>query len=500
METDLPFKNVIIVSNRLPIRIARSGSEVRIESGSGGLVRALSPVLRKTGGVWVGWDGDPLGGAPASLMKAHAREVGYTLQPISLTPEDVTLYYWGFSNETLWPLFHDMLDRAHFSRTYWQAYCNANRKFGKAAARGTKEGDLIWVHDYQLILASKYLKEMGTQATTAFFLHIPFPSTDLFMRLPWREEFIDAFLLYDLVGFQTEQDRRNFLHCVRSMYPESRISGSQRLSTVERRGTSTLVGTFPISIDHDDFHHTAKLPEVRERATALKGEMGGRRLLLGVDRLDYTKGIPYRLRAFDLALKRYPELRARLTLVQIVVPSRTTVPDYAQMKRGIDERVGRINGEHTVAGWVPIHYIYRSLGKHELVAVYRACDIALVTPLRDGMNLIAKEYCASCVEEDEGVLILSEFAGAARQMARDALLVNPYHVEHVAEQIYTAYSMSKEEKGRRMKRLRADVKRNDVFRWARQVLAAAARVRRMPERQGAPRSRVADGKGSRATA
>jgi trehalose 6-phosphate synthase/phosphatase len=478
LERELPFKNVIVVSNRLPIRIARTGPEKSIESGSGGLVRALSPVLRNTGGVWVGWDGDPEGGAPASLLKAHAKHVGYRLRPISLTQEEVTDYYWGFSNETLWPLFHDMLDRAHFSRAYWQAYCSANRKFGKAAARGTKEGDLVWVHDYQLILASKYVKEMGSKATIAFFLHIPFPSTDLFMRLPWREEFIDAFLLYDLVGFQTEQDRRNFLHCVRNMYPECKISGAQRVSTVERRGTSTLVGTFPISIDHEDFHQTAKLPEVRERAAAFQGEMGGRRLVLGVDRLDYTKGIPYRLRAFDLALKRYPELRTRLTLVQVLVPSRTHVPDYAAMKRGIDERIGRMNGEHTYAGWTPIHYIYRSLDKRELVALYRACDIAMVTPLRDGMNLIAKEYCASCVEGDEGVLILSEFAGAARQMGRHALLVNPYHVEHVAEQIYTAYSMSKEERGYRMKRLRADIRRNDVFRWATQYLAAAARTQR----------------------
>jgi len=481
-----PFDRVVVVSNRLPIRISRGRTGVAVEMGSGGLVTALSPILRSTGGVWVGWDGDPEGGAPAALIKNHSKLVGYALRPISLTPDQVENYYWGFSNETLWPLFHDLLDRAHFSQVYWQSYCDANRAFARAASRCVEKEGLIWVHDYHLILAGKYFKEMRTSATLAFFLHIPFPSWDLFMRLPWREEFIDAFLLYDLVGFQTEKDRRNFLHCVRTLYPESRIQGGQRLSIVERRGTTTRVGAFPISIDYDEFRHTALLPEVKETAAAFRAEMGGRTLVLGVDRLDYTKGVPYRLKAFDLALKKHADLRARISLVQILVPSRTHVPEYGRMKREIDEEVGRINGAHTFSGWSPIHYVYRSLPHRELVSLYRACDVALITPLRDGMNLIAKEYCASCSADDQGVLILSEFAGAAQQMCKHALVVNPYHVEHVADQIYRAYGMTPNERRERMRRLRAEVSRNNVFRWAEQFLGAAAQANATNRAGGCP--------------
>jgi trehalose 6-phosphate synthase/phosphatase len=470
----LPFKNLTVVSNRLPIRVSRSRSEVRIEAGSGGLVTAMTPVLQRTGGVWVGWDGDPKGETPVEEIKKYAKEVGYALRPIPLGRDLVSDYYWGFSNETLWPLFHDLLDRARFSRRYWQAYCEANQKFAVAASKGSRADSLIWIHDYHLVMASKYLRQARTRAMLAFFLHIPFPGPDLFLRLPWRDEFIDALLLYDVIGFQTERDRRNFVQCVRTVYPESRIRGSRRMCMVERRGETTVAGAFPISIDYEAFHQLSLSQEVSRRAERIRSRARAQKFILGVDRLDYTKGIPYRLKAFELALEKHPELRTRITLIQLVVPSRATVPEYARMKREIDEMVGRINGKYTASGWTPIHYIYRSLPRSELVSLYRACDIALLTPLKDGMNLVAKEYCASCTNGESGVMILSEFAGAAAQMGKYALLVNPYHAEHVADEIYRACSMEKAERRYRMRRLQAEVRRNDIFRWSRQFLGAVA--------------------------
>lgn len=477
-EGNLPFRDVVVVSNRLPIRVSRTRSKVTIEQGSGGLVTAIAPVLRKTGGVWVGWDGDPKGGTSAEAIKRFGKQVGYALQPIALGQKLVTDYYWGFSNATLWPLFHDLLDRAHFSTEYWQAYCEANHKFGMAASRVVGPDGLIWVHDYHLMLAAKYLRQARKRSLLAFFLHIPFPAADLFLRLPWREEFIDALLLYDVIGFQTERDRRNFLHCVRTIYPETRVRGQQRLSIVERRGERTVAGDFPISIDYEAFRRLSLSPEVVGMADDLRAQLGDQKLVLGVDRLDYTKGIPYRLRAFDRALQKYPEMRSRVTLIQLVVPSRTHVPEYAQMKREIDEMVGRINGKYTAAGWTPIHYIYRSLPRPELVSMYRAADVALLTPLKDGMNLIAKEYCASCTNEDCGAIVLSEFAGAAAQMRKHALVVNPYHEEYVADQIYRACFMEKDERSHRMMGLQREVRRNDIYRWSEQFLSAVAQVRK----------------------
>ncbi len=473
----LPFKKLVVVSNRLPVRISRTRSETRVEQGSGGLVTAVSPVLQRTGGVWVGWDGDPKGEASHDAIRKAGKRFGYGLRPVGLRQSLVKDYYWGFSNETLWPLFHDLLDRAHFSRQYWQAYCDANQKFAAAASRAAGKEGLVWIHDYHLMLAAKYLRQSRKRGVLAFFLHIPFPAADLFLRLPWRDEFIDALLLYDVIGFQTERDRRNFLQCVRTIYPESRVRGHRRLSIVERRGEKAVVGAFPISIDYGAFRQLSLSEEVMQKTTDLRRKLGDRKLVLGVDRLDYTKGIPYRLKAFDLALERYPEMRSRVTLVQVVVPSRTYVPEYAQMKREIDEMVGRINGKYTVSGWTPIHYIYRSLPRPELVSLYRAADAALLTPLKDGMNLIAKEYCASCSREEAGVLILSEFAGAAAQMRRHALVVNPYHVEHVADRIYDACFMKEGEKAERMQRLQDQVRRNDIYRWSEQFLGAVGTVR-----------------------
>jgi trehalose 6-phosphate synthase len=415
------------------------------------------------------------------MLQDHSSSAGYQLKPISLSPDEVEEYYYGFSNETLWPLFHDLLGHCRFSRQNWNAYRQVNRKFAHVVASEAEPGDLIWVHDYQLLLVARYLQEANVPARKAFFLHIPFPPWDLFMRLPWRTELIYSLLAYDLLGFQTERDRRNFIHCVRSCFPASRVKGHPRNQTIDHGGKQIRLGAFPISIDYEAFNTLATSDEVAEKAWLIHERFPDRKLVLGVDRLDYTKGIPERLEAFEILLEKYPQLRGKVSLVQIAVPSRTHVPEYQLMKENIDRTVGRINGRLTRDGWVPIHYIYRNLPRPELVSYYRTCEIALITPLKDGMNLVAKEYCASCVE-NIGVLILSEFAGAAVTLRRGALLVNPYNVEHVADQIFEAYHMTQSEQQQRMSLLRREVQRNNVFRWVEGFLDAAGRPDLQPGR------------------
>jgi len=469
-----PAGKILIVSNRLPIRVSREGEQISVKPGSGGLVTALAPVLKDRGGVWLGWDGDPMGDAPHTLVEDQSSSAGYQLKPISLTPQEVGEYYHGFSNETLWPLFHDLLGHCRFSRQNWNTYRQVNRKFAEAVAPEASAGDLIWVHDYQLALVGRYLKETGVQAKKAFFLHIPFPPWDLFIRLPWRTEILNALLDYDLLGFQTERDRRNFIRGVRTCFPASRVTGHPRNQTIDHGGRQIRLGAFPISIDYEAFNRLAASEEVAEKAWLIHERLPDRKLVLGVDRLDYTKGIPERLEAFEVLLEKYPQIRGKVTLVQIAVPSRIHVPEYQLMRENIERTVGRINGRYTKDGWIPIHYICRNLPRPELVSYYRTCEIALITPLKDGMNLVAKEYCASCVE-NIGVLILSEFAGAAVTLRRGALLVNPYNVEDVADQIFEAYQMTRPEQQRRMSQLRREVQRHNVFRWVDSFLEAIGR-------------------------
>ena len=463
--------NIIIVSNRLPVKIVRTGKKSELISGSGGLVTAFAPVLRDRGGTWIGWDGITSGHFHKKLFLKESSRIGYRLIPVSLTNQQVELYYEGFSNTTLWPLFHDFLDRCQFQPETWAMYCRVNQKFAQVTLEQSSAQDLIWVQDYHLLLVGKYLSQQQYRGKTAFFLHIPFPPWDLFMRLPWRTELIEGLLHYDLVGFQTERDRWNFIRCVRRLFPSAIVSGPQRMQVIEHNGRVTRVGAFPISIDYEGFNQDASTKEVADEAWYIHERLPERKLVLGIDRLDYTKGILERLEAFGLLLEKYPDLRGKINFIQVVVPSRNNVQEYQDMKRTIDETVGRINGQFTYQDWVPIFYIYRSLSRRELIAYYRTCEIALITPLKDGMNLIAKEYCASSVETD-GVLILSEFAGAAQQLGKASLLVNPFNLEEVADRIHQAYYMEEEERRRRMTKLRAEVRRNNIFRWIEHYLSA----------------------------
>jgi trehalose 6-phosphate synthase/phosphatase len=470
---------LIVVSNRLPVALKRAGRRWQVEPGSGGLVSALLPVLRDRGGIWIGWAGAP-GAARefARPLAAADRQAGYRLAAVALEEREIEDFYLGFSNQVIWPLFHDLPSLCNFRVRYWETYCRVNRKYAKAVSARARAGDFVWVHDYHLMNVAAELRRLGNRSRLAFFLHIPFPSPDIFLKLPWRAQVLDALLEFDLIGLQTARDRANFLACV---------------AALGRSTPRTRVGHFPISIDYNAFLRAAAAPEVEARARELHRLLPRRKLVLGVDRLDYTKGITLRLRAFQDLLERRPEMRGRVSLIQVVVPSREDIPHYHRMKTEIEQLVGRINGAFArPGGWVPVWYEYRSLTRLDLLAYYRAADIALITPLKDGMNLVAKEYCACSIEED-CVLILSEFAGAAEQLAAGALLVNPYDVRGVADAIRQAHAMPAAERTARMRGMRRAIRRDDVYRWVDSFLRAAiARDLRAFPQPGAAEARPSD--------
>ena len=468
-----PSQRLIVVSNRLPYTLAKKKGEWTLKPGSGGLVTALLPVLRDRGGVWIGWSGAT--GKSASLDDAFgrvSRGTGFKLKPIALTAEEVDQYYHGYSNESIWPLFHDLQTTSVFDPVYWRTYVKVNRKFALAVAEETDEDDFVWVHDYQLMDVAHHLREAGRKANLAFYLHIPFPSPDIFMKLPERQAVLSSLLAYDLVGFQTQRDRRNFVQCVRVLVKNAQVRIENQLHVVRVDDNLTRVGSFPIGIDANTMAQAAASPEVEEMYQGIKARSGDRQTIFGLDRLDYTKGIPERILAYANMLERFPELRRRLHLFQVVVPSREGIQKYDELRTEIERLVGHVNGRFADIDWVPIRYLFRSLTKTELLAFYRAADIALITPLKDGMNLEAKEFCACNLEED-AVLVLSQFAGAAAQLGRAAMVVNPYDVEQTADALYHSFRMTPSERRYRMRRLRKNVRTQDVFWWVDSFMRAA---------------------------
>jgi trehalose 6-phosphate synthase len=468
-------QRLVVLSNRLPYVFARKADGAwSTEGGSGGLVSALVPVLRDRGGTWIGWPGttEESTGLNDALAGA-SRKLGFNLRGVQLDAADVDNFYYGFSNEIIWPLFHDLPSLCLFEPRYWKSYQQVNRRFAEALVQECGTADFVWVHDYHLMNVALEARQLGCKVRMGFFLHIPFPSPDIFFRLPWRSALLHALLRFDLIGFQTARDRRNFIQCLRLSEDQVTVQGKGNVVSVTAGSYTTRVGNFPISIDYANFARQAASPEVTSRAAELLRLLPDRKLILGIDRLDYTKGIPHRLRAFRNALDRYPELREHVSLIQVVVPSRVDIPEYHDLKIEIEQLVGEINGTFMrPGGWVPVWYVYSSLSRDDLLAYYRAAHVALVTPLKDGMNLVAKEYCACSIEED-CVLVLSEFAGAAAQLQRGALLVNPHDIEGVADAIYRAYTMSDAERRNRMRRLRRGVRECDIFWWVDSYLQAA---------------------------
>jgi trehalose 6-phosphate synthase len=477
-------KQLVVVSNRLPVAVEETDNGWAVRPAPGGLVTALAPTMREAQGLWIGWPGctDEV---PADRLLADLEGFDYNLKAVGLSEEEIARYYRGFSNKSLWPLFHDLLGHFSFSTENWLTYIDVNRKFAETVAASAGEDSIIWVHDYQLMLVGQFLRQMGLQQQLNFFLHIPFPSPDLYRRLPVSREIMEGLLEYDHVGFQTARDSRNFIQCVKWYAPESRRLSYKRQSRIRHAGRNVKVGHYPISIDFREFAEEANSPSVAEASWYLHENLRSRTLVLGLDRLDYTKGIPDRFRAFERALEKYEELRGNISLIQIVVPSRLYVSEYQDLKKDLDELAGRINGRFAQHGWVPINYQFRNLDRVQLLGHYRACEIALITPIRDGMNLVAKEYCAAQVD-NKGVLILSDFAGAAQQLGKGALLVNPYDTDGVADAIYAAHIMPPEEREQRMKALRTEVKRTDVRRWVRWFLAEEEREARLNEHVESP--------------
>lgn len=466
---------LVVVSNRLPFAFRRGAAgEWIAEPGSGGLVSALMPVLRDRGGTWIGWPGAV--GTERELAAALDRagvEAGYRLVAVPLDDEEVRGFYLGFSNEVVWPLFHDLPSLCNFDPGYWRIYRAVNEKYAAAVAPLAGRGDFVWIHDYHLMEVGAKLREMGNAARLGFFLHIPFPAPDIFMKLPWRKPLLEALLRYDLVGFQTARDRRNFIACVDALVEGARCEGRGSVVTVRSRHGTARAGSFPIGIDYNAFLRAAASEAVAAKARELHTLLPRRKLVLGIDRLDYTKGITLRLRAFQDLLERHPDMHGQLSLIQVVVPSREDIPEYDRMKSEIEQLAGRINGQFArPGGWVPVWFEYRSLSRLELLAYYRAADIALITPLKDGMNLVAKEYCACSIEED-CVLILSEFAGAAEQLRTGAMLVNPFDIQGVAEAIREAHGMPEAARTARMRSMRRSIRRHDVFWWVDSFLKAA---------------------------
>ncbi|HXV61198.1 MAG TPA: trehalose-6-phosphate synthase [Vicinamibacteria bacterium] len=485
----------LVVSNRLPVVFEKKNARWKAKPGSGGLVTALTPVLRERCGAWVGWAGMP-GAIDPEIQRAlreAARELGLTLWPVPLDREEIQDFYRGFSNEVLWPLFHDLLAKCNFDPRYWRMYCQVNRKVAEVVARSSREGDFVWIQDYHFLRAGAELRRRGVANRLGFFLHVPFPAPDLFLRLPWRQQILDALLQFDLVGFQTRHDLQNFIGCVEELTQETEIEESGG-SVVEVRARaihagqsgrdtfrSTRAGDFPISIDYRRFAALAKSEQVAAISNRLENELGGLRILLGVDRLDYTKGLLHKLRGFRAALGRFPELRQNVCFVQHVIPSRECVPHYRSLRLELERLVGEVNGAFGTASWVPVRYFYHNLSREELSAYYRIADALLVTSLKDGMNLVAKEFCASNIGE-KGVLVLSEFAGAACELGEDALTVNPYDVVGLASTIQRALTMGAAERKRRMARLKNIVREKNVFHWVDSYLRAAVEPRRYLDR------------------
>lgn len=466
------MSKLLVVSNRLPITVEKVGDSFKVNPSSGGLVTALDSVLRTHGGMWMGWAGSETNEELAKVIELASMQHPYRLEAVPLTEEEITNFYQGFSNEIVWPLFHDLQSRCNFNPEYWSSYCVVNQRFADRAAHFAKPGDFIWIHDYHFTLVAKYLRDRHLTNRIGFFQHIPFPPPDIFEKMPWRKQILEGMLSHDIVGFQTERDRRNFLACVQALLPAAKLGKDH----IVYLGRSSRVAVFPISVDFHEFAEIAAQPDVEQHTARIREEQSGRQIVLGVDRLDYTKGIVERLLAFRHLLKHEPQIHRRITLVQIVVPSRADIPKYREMKEEVERLVSEINGKYSDAGWIPILYFYRSLPRHELVAHYRAADIALVTPLKDGMNLVAKEYCAAQVDHN-GVLILSEFAGSANELNCGALIVNPNDQQAVAEALLTAARMPIGERKQRMQGLRNALRDNDVYDWAEMFLEAGQQMR-----------------------
>jgi trehalose 6-phosphate synthase/phosphatase len=453
-------RRVVIVSNRLPISVGKKHNRLEITPSVGGLATGLSSFHQGNNGLWVGWPGfSPPDQKEENVLESNLKE-NYNCSPVYIKATDLKKYYYGFSNKTIWPLFHYFTATTSYDASDWEGYKRVNENFCRKVLEVATEDDIIWIHDYQLLLLPQLIREQIPEATIGFFLHIPFPSMEIFRSLPWREEILRGMLGADLIGFHAYDYSRHFLSCVLRILGEEHEYG--RILTGNR---TVRVDTFPMGIDADKFLEAAKSNKVAKRAKALRNTINTEKIMLSVDRLDFTKGLINRVKAYELFLEKNPQWQQKISFVMLCVPSRTQVREYQLLKKDLDEVVGRINGRFSTPGWTPIIYMYRSLPFDQLVALYVISDLGVVTPIRDGMNLVAKEYLICQENSKKGVLILSETAGAAAELG-EAILVNPNDLNQMAYAIAEALSMQKREKDQAIEVMTNRIKKYHVFRWA----------------------------------
>ena len=468
----------VVVSNRLPVdRVFEPDGTASWTRSPGGLVTALEPVMQHNEGAWIGWGGQP------DLQFEPFDSGSIRVIPVVLSVEDIENYYEGFSNDTLWPLYHDVIATPTYDRQWWESYVEVNQRFADAAAAASAHGAIVWVQDYQLQLVPKMLRELRPDLTIGFFNHIPFPPYGIYSQLPWRTQIIEGLLGADVVGFQRIADASNFQRAVRRLkgyvtkgaqieVPLVDLSPGVRVfGEIKRRGSfrTVVARAFPISIDAASFEQLARTPAIQARASQIREDLGNpKTVILGVDRLDYTKGIAHRLKAYGELIADGRLSPEEVTLVQVANPSRERVKAYMELRNEIELTVGRINGDYGTIAHSPISYQHHGFPREEMVALYLAADVMLITSLRDGMNLVAKEYVA-CRFDGDGVLVLSEFAGASDELKR-ALLINPHDIDGLKNAIMQAVSMPKRDRVARMRSLRKRVGEHDVARWSAEFL------------------------------
>jgi len=454
---------MVIVSNRVTQVTSRKVM-------AGGLAAGVFAALRESGGIWFGWSGGITDqSSPEPNLVTHGN---ITYLTCDLSRRDFEEYYNGFSNRTLWPLFHYRLDLTVFDRIQYETYLRVNRHLASRLLPYLEEDDVIWVHDYHLIPFAEELRKMGVDAPLGFFLHTPFPPADLLVALPRHDQLLRSLFAYDLVGFQTENDVRNFRDYIKREANGKLLDDGYCTAF----GRTIRIKAFPIGIDTDDFAALTETPEAKRQRHILEKSVMERDIIIGVDRTDYSKGLPNRLKAFELLLENYPVNRSRVHLLQISPPSREHVPEYIEIQSEVEGLSGHINGRFADFDWVPIRYIHKAYNRRVLAGFFRASRVGLVTPLRDGMNLVAKEYIAAQNPDDPGVLVLSKFAGAARQMDR-ALIVNPYDVNQVADAIQEALEMPLDERKARWQAMMDDMRTNDIDQWRRTFVDALIEAR-----------------------
>ena len=459
----------IIISNRLPVKIEQENNELVYKASEGGLATGLNSVFKQGNNLWVGWPG-------LAIEKSQEQEVDSNLikqhmKPVFLSSEEIEDFYEGFSNETLWPNFHYFNQYTVYKEELWLAYQRVNQKFAEILSEELEDDDTVWIHDYQLLLLPQLIRAISPNATIGFFLHIPFPSYESFRLLPWRRALLNGMLGADFLGFHTYDDMRHFLSSVNRLAGLGNSNG-----TIKVKNRLIKADALPMGIDYEKYAASAQDPETLAREARYRKSIGTVKLILSIDRLDYSKGIPQRLRAFELFLSKYPDFKEKVSLFMVVVPSRDSVSKYKQLKEEIDLLVGRINGQFSKLNWTPIHYFYRSFPLPALSAFYRISDVALVSPMRDGMNLVCKEYVASRLDK-KGVLILSEMAGASKELS-DAIIVNPNDIHQLVEAMHKALTMPEELQIESINSMQKSLKRYNIHAWVKLFMDELANVKK----------------------